>query len=628
MDRRACIAAVAVTLAALLALPGAAAGADQARRPVFAAVAGPDAELLEVLERLELREDGTVIREHRARIAVNSYVAINRLYGETAVVFDPAHDRVEVLLNRTVLPSGEVVEAPANAVVDDLPREVHRNPLWSHLRRKVIVHTALEPGAVIERAFRVVRSGDRWLEAGVPLRLPLPVRSLEVVVDVPAETRVVWQVSGGPAVLPEDRSVDGRRTLRFRVEGLAALPDEPGAPPRDEMAPVLWVSTAPAGAAMEELSRRLDAAGALPAGAGETAGEAVRGKTSFEERVLAVLTAIRDAVSVSGEADPPLTGFRLAPLADVWRTAWAAPLELAALAAGALDSVGVDAAVGLVGAAGRDGAGVPGFAGFTRPVVVFADGEGCMRIVDPQAPLAGGPAEEVWRDRSVLTALPRPAGSTCGRGSGGWRRALTAAVTVDGEQAIAGEIGLTFAGSATPHAALVRDAGKLAGEVAAIVPGGKATAVRTPALSRRSASLVAAVQGKLEKPDAAGLTRWTLGGVPGGVDAALPPLPVAGRATPILLGGPGEETVEVTVSLAPGWTVVALPAPVAVENPVGSVRVSAEVTAGGAVRISRRITLAARVVLAASAGDVRALLAAWRSPASQEVILRLPDAAR
>lgn len=598
-----------------------------APRPVFVPVGGPDAELLELSERFELREDGTVVREHRARLAVNSYLAINRLYGETTVTFDPARERVEVLTNRTVLPSGEVVEAPANAVVDDLPRQVHRNPLWSRLRRKVMVHTALEPGAVIERAYRITRSGDPWLEAAVPLRLALPIRSLEVTVDVPADAGLAWQVSGGLTALPEDRTVAGRRTVRVHLANLAAVPDERGAPPRDEAIPTLWLTTAPAGAAMEELSRRLAAAGGLPAEAAATAAEAVAGKVSFEERVLAVLEAVRNGLSVSADAEPELTGFRLAPLAEVWRSAWATPLELAALAACALDAVGVDATVGLVGDAGREGAKVPGFLGYRRPVVLFADAEGCMRLVDPLAPLAGGPGEEVWRDRSVITALPRPAGSTCGRTTAPWKRSLAASVKVDGTGAAIGEMELTVAGAATPHAALVRSASEVADGVARFLPAGKAAEARTPALSRRAATLVAAVKGKLEEAKG-GLVRVSFGGVPGGVDDVLPPLPAAGRLAPILLGGPGEEALEVTVGLPAGWSVAALPVPVELENAVGSVSVASEVLADGAVRVSRRIRLDVRVARAESAGDVRALLAAWRSSASKDLILRPPDAAR
>jgi hypothetical protein len=610
-------------LAATAALQWGAAAA--AAPPAFVPVAGADAEVLEHVERFELQEDGRVAHEVRTRLAVNSYVAINRLYGETTVVWDPRHDEVQVLANRTVLPSGEVVEAPANAVVDDLPQQVHRNPLWSHLRRRVVVHTALEPGAVIECAYRVTSHGAAWLEAEVPLRRALPVRSLTVEVEVSADAPLLWQVSPGTVVTPEDRLQSGRRLLRFHLEELPALPEEPGSPPRDEMVPYLWLSTAPAGGAQEELARRLAAAGPLPAEAAKEVARAMEGKASFEERVLAVLETLREGVQVSEEAGATLVRASLAPLSQVWESGWATPLELAALGSAALDSIGVDATVGLVGKTGRDGARVPGFVGFDRPVVLFADQEGCLRLVDPVAPGEGGPLEEVVRERAVLTALPRPTASPCARASAAFRRQVTASLQVDEAGAISGEVELATGGAAVPHAALVHGGAKVASAVAALVPGGKAGKSRVVNLSRRSAAVVVEVTGALPPPDPAGLVRVSFGEAPQLAGDPLPPLPVAGRLTPMLLGGPGEEALEVTVRLAPGWSVAALPVPVAVENAAGSVTVRLDQGAGGEVHLERRLVLRSRVVPAEAAGAVRALLAAWRSPASQELLLRPPQ---
>ncbi len=606
-----------VLLAAASAVEGSAHG-----QRVFEPAPGPDAVYLAIEERFVLGEDGTVVRERHERLAVNSYLAINRLHGEDFVVWDPAEERVEVLFNRTVLPSGEVVEAPANAIVEDLPGEVHRNPLWSRLRRTVVVHTALEPGAVIEWGFRHTRTGAPWLEAEVPLRLADPVRSLEVVVEVPAAVRVAWQLapSGGA---PEERTEGGRRTLRFHWQDLPALPEEPGSPPREEMTPTLWLSTASAGAAQEELSRRLAAAGPLPAGAAAAAATAVDGKASFEGRVLAVFEAVRQACRLSA-ADQSILGVRLAPLAAVWESGWATPLELAALARAALEAVGINATVALVGASGRDGAIVPGFVGFSRPVVLLADREGCVRLVDPSKPADGGPLEEALRDRSLLTALPRPKASACAVGPLPWQRTVTAALTVSQEGQASGEVEVAVAGRVVPHAQLVRDPAAVAQGLAALLPGGSVTDARVVALGRRSAVLAATVAGTLADPDATGLVRLPLGelSLPG--SDPLPPPPGPGRTSPLLVGGPGEEVHEVTLRLPPGWRVAALPAKVQVENLAGAVVVSSEVRRDGVVEVRRRLALAARTVAAADAGAARALLAAWGTATAGEVLLRPP----
>ncbi|MBK6406145.1 MAG: DUF3857 domain-containing protein [Holophagales bacterium] len=118
---------------------------------------------------------------------VNSSLAINRDFGESRIVWDPSVETFEVLYNRTVLPSGEVVPGPANAIVDELPPGVHRNPLWSKLRRKVIVHTALEPGAVIEASWRVTRAASTpaGMTVAEPLAFAFPVAQRTVEVEAP-----------------------------------------------------------------------------------------------------------------------------------------------------------------------------------------------------------------------------------------------------------------------------------------------------------------------------------------------------------------------------------------------------------------------------------------------------------
>ncbi len=153
----------AAAAAAAAAVPGWAANAAPAApavapRPAFAGVPGPDAEYLAVTDRYTVRADGAVVHERESRLQVNSFLAISRAYGETKVGWNPETETCEVLADRTVLPSGAVVEAPANAVVDDQPPGAERDPLWSGLRRKVIVHTGLEPGAVIEESWRITHT--------------------------------------------------------------------------------------------------------------------------------------------------------------------------------------------------------------------------------------------------------------------------------------------------------------------------------------------------------------------------------------------------------------------------------------------------------------------------------------
>jgi hypothetical protein len=598
--------------------------AAAAERKAFSAVPGPDAEYLVLVDRYTLRDDGSVVHERTSRLQVNSYLAINRKYGESKVDYDPAIETFEVVANRTVLPSGQVVEAPPNAVVDDQPPAAEGNPLWSGLRRKIMVHTALEPGAVIEEAYRVTLKADAspWLDFGEPLAAELPIRERVVEWDVPrsASQRVTASVSIVP-VMPTVSETAGRAVWTWRRAGVPAIPEEPGAPPRSEALPFLWASTCSWDEATAELARRIEAAGPAPETAVTAARQAMAKETTWEPRLLAALAAITGSLNVSG-ITPALQHWQVKPLAEVWRSGYATPLELASLEAKVLRAAGYSADVALLAPPGRNRKAGPGFAGFDRALLRLTGEDGTPRLYDPAEPAAGAPLEA--RIAGPLL-VPRQPGFEAAPTSNPSRRDLTVVAEVRADGGLSGSLALVATGAATPHAALVQEPGKLADELArAVVPGAKAKAQQITSLARLRATLEVGFEGTLPEKSDLGLVRFATPDVPGGVDKDLPPLPAAGRLAPIALPGPVGETVEITLTLPGGWTVVALPGPARVSNPVGLVEITSTQGGDGKVHIVRRIELAERTVTADQAAQVRALLVAWLAPASRDLLLRPP----
>jgi hypothetical protein len=595
----------------------------------FVAPAGPDAEALLLSDRWTLGADGAVVHERTQRIRVNSSLAINRDFGESRIVWDPAVETFEVLHNRTVLPSGEVVPGPANAIVDELPPAVHRNPLWSTLRRKVIVHTALEPGAVIEASWRVTRAAaaPAAMTVAEPLAYEFPVAERTVEVTAPASVELAVPGAGAGAPAPECATSTAGRTCRWRLTGVAALGGEPGAPPAIEMAPYALAAAGAAAApgwAAAELQRRWDAAGAAPADAIAAARKAAAAEPDRERALLAALAALGDALNISGGLTASQTSWTISPLANVWSAGWASPLEMAALAARVLGELGYDARPGLL-LAGPQAGRAPGFALHERAVIRVRFGEDSdIRLCDPREPAAERPLELAVGAAHVVVA-GTPADLTLTEAP--WKRRLVAALTVDEKGAVKGELSLAAEAGATPHAALVRDPQKLAERLAgALVAGAKVTSARTTRLERGAASLAASFEGTLPEKDGRGLVAVTLAGVAGGVTEELPPLPGAGRFSPVGLPGPGDESLEVTLKLPKGWTIASPPVAAKAANGVGEVVVTCETAPDGAVTVRRRIAVAVRQAPAADAAAARALLVAWGSPASRVLLLRPPAA--
>lgn len=588
----------------------------------FAAVPGPDAMYLQLTDRWALRPDGRLVHEQSSRLQVNSYLAINRGWGESKVAWDPTVETFEVLTNRTVLPSGAVVDAPANAVVDDQPPAAHGQPLWSHLRRKVIVHTALEPGAVIEQTWRITRRADAvsWLEAEEPLQLDIPVRERVVEVDVTGR-EPVWQVTNqvpGMDVAPERHGT----LLRWRLTNLAAVPSQPGAPPRELAVPVLWLSTAGHGAPADVMRARLAAAGDLPATAATALRKDLAATLGDDARILAALDWIASRLTIADHFAPSLQRWELRPLAAVWDAGRATPLEAAALEAASLRALGEVAWASLLEVPGSEGVQVPGLARFERPVVVvFRDTQAL--VFDPLHPGDGAPLDARLAGARLLETgdFPDEAAVVAG---GPWQRSLTAVLTVGSQGEVTGQASLVADNGATPFAALLKDPQKVADtRIAGLVPSGKALKPRIVRLERTSTALETGIEGKLPEATTLRLVRFEIGGAPGGVDEELVPFPVGDRLAPIALPGPGSERVEIRLTLAKGWSAAALPEPVEIRNSVGQVTVTAT-AADGVIRVVRRLELADRVAPASRAGEVAALLAAWRAPASRVLLLRAP----
>ncbi len=617
-----------ITCGTLLVAAFAAAGESAGTPRAFTGMPGADAEYLSLVDRYMLRDDGAIVHEREVRLKLNSFLAMSRRFGETRLEFDPAVEQVETLYNRTQLRDGTVVPAPANAVVDDLPPAAHGNPLWAGLRRRVFVHTALEPGAVIELGWRLTRSAKAfpWLEASEPMAADMPIKERVVEISLPASAKLrggvanVGLADAAEWTQPVERRDAARVNYVWRRVDAAMLPDEPGASTRESFVPTLRVSTcADASALCAEFARRVESTGPLPAEALGMLKDAVAKETDWERRVLAALDAAPKALRASA-LGPALQHWEPRALGEVWRTGVATALELCIFQASALGALGFEARPVLAGIRGQDPGACPAFTGFERPLVRVKDPAGAWRLYDCREAARGTPLE-LATDLPLLA--PEAGAAETARMPPPWRRTVTIAGEFAADGAFAGSLSFTTANSATLHAALLKDPQALANDCAAAsVPGGKARDARVTALARLSGSLTCVLEGKLPAANTLGLVELDVSKIAQGVDASLPIVQPGPRVTPIALPGPGVEESDMTFALPKGWTVAALPVAVAVRNAVGEVAVKVEARSDGRVRIVRRIELAGNEVPAAAAEDVRALVNAWRDPAARSLLMR------
>lgn len=586
----------------------------------FQAAPGPDAEYLSLVDRYTMLAAGGFVHERTSRLRLNTYLAINRKYGETRIEYDPMVDTVVVLENRAILPSGARVEAPANALVEDQPPVAHGNPLWAGLRRKVIVHTALEPGVVVEETIRVTRAATAlpWLELGEPLAAEVPVQERVVTVDVPEITTLRWHVTGGTVPEASQARTGDRVVWTWVLRNVAARPEEPGAPTRPEGWAMLWASTCASHQALEaDLAMRLHSGEPAPTDLVDLVRTTAAQAGADEVRVLRVLEAVKDRLHISAIPETLLLG-RAKAMAEVWRAGWATPLELARLQQAALDAVGLPATVTLIAAPDLDLTAVPALAGTVRTVLAVSWPDQRVRFYDPLRPGQGPPQELVLAGRDGLTTMPlvRPEVPPPDPA-----QTLRLRLEVSPDGSLRGNLAFDASGAATPHARMLQEPDKLAGELAGCLPGLKASQVRVVGLTREGATLTASIEGSLPSGRLVGLVRLDLGSVPGGAEVHLPPLPASDRQAPVALPGPVTETVELTLILPEGWTVAASPTATRVATQVGTVEINSSQDRG-TINLTRRLVLSTARGEARDHAAIHELLVAWRNPGGREILLR------
>jgi hypothetical protein len=498
--------------------------------------------------------------------------------------------------------------------------------LWSGLRRKIIVHTALEPGAVIEEAWRVTDKPGAlpWVDFTEALLAEVPVRERTIVVDLPAGTPFHWRMPASRGGEPERRRDGDRELWGGTFRDLPAVPDEAGAPPRAETAMLVASSCPSIQALQQELNRRVGPAVDAPDTLTDLARRVAEKELTDDGRILAVMEAVAAAVRVT-PIPPALQHYRPAPLAEVWRLGVATPLELAALQAAALRPLGFSSADPvLVAPENARPDRWPALSGLDRPLVAIRWQDAGIRLYDPLKPAEGGPIELTVSPSNIVSPSPLIFDIAQVRAGMSAGRSLTVVAEVGPDRKVRGKLLFSASGFATPHSVLLRDPSKLAGELAGLLPGAKVANVRVTALARDMATLEAELTATLPEPDALGLVRLAFSGIPGGVTDKLPPLPAPDRRTPLLMPTPQTESLQIELTLPAGWTLASVPATF---GSPGRGQVWFSVSGEGArVRVSRSIDVTRRLVAGApdQLAEARSTLVAWQSPVGRELLLRPP----
>ena len=116
-----------------------------------------------------------------------THAAMNGLYGESFIVYNPAYQELKIHESYTRQKDGKIVKTPENAFVEVLPAAAADAPAYNGLKEMVVVHTGLELGATICLDYSVItRPGYLpGLDVYVPVEELSPVKEYICSVSVP-----------------------------------------------------------------------------------------------------------------------------------------------------------------------------------------------------------------------------------------------------------------------------------------------------------------------------------------------------------------------------------------------------------------------------------------------------------
>lgn len=164
-----------------------------------------EAEFRKLSKTYTLRADGSQELRVQKELTLFTHAAMNGLYGETFIVYDPEFQELTIHESYTRQKDGTVIKTPSNALVEVLPSFAANAPAYNHLKEMVVVHTGLELGATIYLDYSIVSKAGYLPELDVccPVKELSPVKEFIFRLNVPAGKSVRYEllnVSAKPVI--------------------------------------------------------------------------------------------------------------------------------------------------------------------------------------------------------------------------------------------------------------------------------------------------------------------------------------------------------------------------------------------------------------------------------------------
>lgn len=184
-----------------------------------------EAEFRKLSKTYTLRADGSQELRVQKELTLFTHAAMNGLYGETFIVYDPEFQELTIHESYTRQKDGMVIKTPSNALVEVLPSSAANAPAYNHLKEMVVVHTGLELGATIYLDYSIVSKAGYLPELDVccPVKELSPVKEFIFRLNVPAGKSVRYELLNASAK-PVIAQGNGMKSFIWTLKDVAPRP--------------------------------------------------------------------------------------------------------------------------------------------------------------------------------------------------------------------------------------------------------------------------------------------------------------------------------------------------------------------------------------------------------------------
>ncbi len=323
---------------------------------VLTAQAAPEARFGKLSKTYTLHADGSQELRVQKELTLYTHAAMNSLYGETFIVYDPQYQQLEIHDSYTRQKDGTIVRTPDNAFVEVLPSAAANAPAYNRLKEMVVVHTGLELGATICLDYSIKSQAGYLPELDIccPIKELSPIDEFTCRIEVPEGKTLHYELLNASS-RPVETHQDGMKILTWTLKNVEprpySYPSLRGSlgmvqQVASGMMPVLVASTWTSHAdALKSLARQFVAGNrtVIDTKLAELKQEAQKDSTDLQSAIATYM----DRLYRSGQCKVSLSeaGYRLRPASEVIRSAYGTQAELANLDAALQQAAGLKAEV-------------------------------------------------------------------------------------------------------------------------------------------------------------------------------------------------------------------------------------------------------------------------------------------